>query len=314
MILISLLIALGAERYLSTPIWQFHTYYNLYLKILSKNTQLNKLWQSEGGTLLLVFVPVTVLYIAMWVLDNSVLDTILSTLILIVCLGSFTTRKAYKNYLTAAFRGDQTTSKLYHEQLLSDKNLPDMSFAQALIWLNYRHYVAIMMFFILFGISGAVFYRLVCTIVDKQITDRFDHRDIDEICDEACTQEAAEAATANEDIKVEVEIPTCIEAECYIGCQKVLFWLDWLPVRITSFGYMFVGHFSKALPIWLESIFDIKKASHDILGDVAKESEDVLLDDKDCTAEPCLLVRLAKRNILLVLAVVAVLTLTGIIS
>ena len=311
MILISLLMALGAERYLSTPIWQFRTYYNLYLKMLSKNVQLNKLWQSEGGTLLLIFVPVTVLYIAMWILDNSVLDTVLSTLILIVCLGSFTTRKAYKNYLTAAFRGDQTASKLYHEQLLTDKNLPDMSFAQALIWLNYRHYIAIMLFFILFGISGAVFYRLVCTIVDKQITERFDERDIDDICDEACTKEENNKVDTDD---VETEIPTCIEAECYIGCQRVLFWLDWLPVRITSFGYMFVGHFSKALPTWLESIFDIKKASHDILGDVAKKSEDVLIDDKDCTAEPCLLVRLAKRNVMLLLALVAILTLSGIIS
>jgi AmpE protein len=310
MILISLLIALGAERYLSTPVWQFHTYYNFYLKILSKNAQLNKLWQSEGGTLLLIFVPVTLLYVAMWILDNSVLDTILSTLILIVCLGSFTTRKAYKNYLTAAFRGDQTTSQLHHKQLLADKNLPDMSFAQALIWLNYRHYIAIMIFFIFFGISGAVFYRLVCTIVDKQITERFDTRDLDDICDEACTKEADKGSPTDDD----VEIPTCIEAECYVGCQKVLFWLDWLPVRVTSFGYMFVGHFSKALPTWLESIFDVRKPSHDILGDVAKKSEDVLIDDKDCTAEPCLLVRLAKRNILLVLAVVAVLTLTGIIS
>ena len=43
------------------------------------------------------------------------------------------------------------------------------------------------------------------------------------------------------------------------GCKShhdVLFWLDWLPVRITAFGYMFVGHFSKAMPTWLESIFD----------------------------------------------------------
>ena len=77
---------------------------------------------------------------------------------------------------------------------------------------------------------------------------------------------------------------------------------------------MLVGHFSKALPVWLESFFEIKKPADQILGDVAKKSEDMMIDNQDCTAEPCLLVRLAKRNLLLLLAVVAVLTLSGVIS
>ena len=101
------------------------------------------------------------------------------------------------------------------------------------------------------------------------------------------------------------------------GCQNhhdVLFWLDWLPVRIASFGYMFVGHFSKAMPVWLESLFDSQKATHQVLIDVAEKSEDLLVNENDCTAEPCLLVRLAKRNVLLVLAVISVLTLSGLLN
>jgi len=38
---------------------------------------------------------------------------------------------------------------MHHKQLLSDKNLPEMGFGQALIWLNYRYYIAIMLVFYL---------------------------------------------------------------------------------------------------------------------------------------------------------------------
>jgi AmpE protein len=77
---------------------------------------------------------------------------------------------------------------------------------------------------------------------------------------------------------------------------------------------MFVGHFSKALPMWLECLFDGKKPTHKILIDVAQKSEDIMLEEDDCTAEPCLLVRLAKRNLLLMLAAISILTLIGLIN
>ncbi len=95
--------------------------------------------------------------------------------------------------------------------------------------------------------------------------------------------------------------------------SKILFWVDWLPVRIITFGFMLVGHFSKAFPVWLENVFELTKAPQCILIDVAKQAEDVMVDETDCTAEPCLLVRLAKRNTLLLLATVAVMTLLGFI-
>ena len=77
---------------------------------------------------------------------------------------------------------------------------------------------------------------------------------------------------------------------------------------------MLVGHFSKAMPVWLENLFDIKKQPNQILISVAQKSEDFMVDPDDCTAEPCLLVRLAKRTLLLCLAAIAILILTGILN
>ena len=59
-------------------------------------------------------------------------------------------------------------------------------------------------------------------------------------------------------------------------------------MRLVAFGYMFVGHFSKALPVWLENFFEFEKAPSKVLIEVAQMSEDYMIDADDCTAEPCL--------------------------
>ncbi len=298
MSLISLLIALAAERTLSNKVWRFDYYYLHYQYLFSKNFTAR---QGVAANIAFVLLPVFTTYLLIDLVDNAVLQMILSTLVLIVCFGCTITRKSYKEYLHSAFRGEEMTSEMHHHQLLSDKNLPQMGFGQALIWLNYRYYIAIMVYFTLFGAAGAVFYRLLTTVIEHKKAQ----------CVEATKNSAHEANVAAEVHESNVT-PNFSQ-----GCQNhhdVLFWLDWLPVRITSFGYMLVGHFSKALPVWLESLLLTNKPTHQVLIDVAEKSEDIMVNNEDCTSEPCLLVRLAKRNVLLMLAVIAVLTLTGIVS
>ncbi len=298
MSLISLLIALAAERTLSNKVWRFNYYYLHYQHLFSKNFTAR---QGLTASIVFVLLPVILTYCIIDWLDNALLQMIMSTLILIVCFGCTVTRKSYKQYLHSAFRGEETSSEMHHQQLLSDKNLPPMSFGQVLIWLNYRYYIAIMLYFILFGAAGAVFYRLLTTVIE--------HNKSQGMQPEKNAEQAGDSLDAVHESNVTPDLAQ--------GCHNhhdVLFWLDWLPVRITSFGYMFVGHFSKALPVWLESLFESDKPTHQVLIDVAEKSEDIMVNSEDCTSQPCLLVRLAKRNVLLMLAVIAVLTLTGFIN
>lgn len=305
MSLISLLIALFAEKSLSAKVWRFDFYYQGYLDFFGKNFTAKQGVIAQG---MFIILPVVLTGLAMILIDNALIEFVLSTVILIVCFGCTTTRGSYKNYLSAAFKGEDASAEMHHQQLLSDKNLPDMGFGQALIWLNYRYYVAIMLFFTVFGAAGAIFYRLLTTVIENRTAQ----------CIATACQEQGDTQ-----VELEAEEPGDEEHECNVtpsvvsGCQNhhdVLFWLDWLPVRITSFGYMFVGHFTKALPVWLESLVESQKPTHQVLIDVAEKSEDILVNDGDCTAEPCLLVSLAKRNVLLVLAVISVLTLMGLIN
>jgi len=307
MSLLSLLIALAAERSLSAEMWRFNFYYQHYLHFFSKN------FTAKQGTIasaVFILLPVIATYLLLELVDNSFIELLLSTLILVVCFGCTTTRNSYKSYLHSAFRGEETTTEMHHKQLLSDKNLPEMGFGQALIWLNYRYYIAIMLFFTVFGAAGAIFYRLLTTVIE--------HKKAKCMASAAENSEEVEGSSVdNSEDNHETVHEGNVAPNIANGCQNhhdVLFWLDWLPVRIASFGYMFVGHFSKAMPVWLESLFDNQKATHQVLIDVAEKSEDIMVNEDDCTAEPCLLVRLAKRNVLLVLAVISILTLAGVVS
>lgn len=278
MSLISLLIALLSERYLSNKWWQFNTYYKRYSKLALNDTGADSKDKSPIVLLLFLLVPTVLCYIALDLLNNDFLYLIASTAILIICFGCLNTRSIYKRYLVAAFRGETTTCDLIHKELLQNKQLPEMGFGQALVWLNYRYFIAIMLFFVIFGAPGALFYRLLTSINERCVTVNSE-------------QEEPKACMSN----------------------QLLFVIDWLPVRIIALGYMLVGHFSKAISIWLGNLFDLKMPSYEVLVSVAQKSEDFMVDSQDCTAEPCTLVRLAKRTLLLCLAFISILILTGVL-
>ena len=313
MSLISLLIALAAERYLSSSTWQFSGYFSQYEKIFAR---LKLAGNSAVTKVLFVIIPVAVCYLLLSLVSDGLLYFVISTLVLIVCFGCVNTRSCYKKYLMAAFRGETTTCEIHYQQLLQDKNLPDLGFGQTLIWLNYRYFIAIMIFFVLFGAPGALFYRLVAKVnegsAEAEENISSDTEQANDANDDSSAEAINETFASQQADEDEQQIkPEDKSNELY---QQILFGLDWIPVRIVAFGYMLVGHFSRAMPVWLENLFDVGKSPQNILIAVAQKSEDFMIDVEDCTAEPCLLVRLAKRTLLLCLALIAILILTGVIA
>jgi AmpE protein len=292
MSLISLLLALAAERYLSTSLWQFNEYYQRYQKLFER---LKLARNSIFSHVLFIIVPVLICYFLLSVVSDGLLHFVISTLVLIICFGCVSSRELYKKYLMSAFRGETEQCEGYYRQLLADKNLPDLGFGQSLIWLNYRYFIAIMLFFMVFGAPGALCYRLLTKINEDTAQETQETQGTDS------SQQLSTDPIEQYSNRIEL-------------AQQILFWLDWLPSRIVAFGYMLVGHFSKALPVWLENLFEFNKSPQTVLVTVAEKSEDFMIDDDDCTAEPCLLVRLAKRTLLLCLAFIAILILTGIIN
>ncbi|WP_426358411.1 beta-lactamase regulator AmpE [Pseudocolwellia sp. HL-MZ19] len=314
MSLISLLIALLSERYLTNKLWHFNTYYKKYSQLVLKDDATGSNIKSTIMMVLVLLLPTLVCYLLLEQLGNSFLYLVASTVILIICFGCSQTRDTYKRYLVAAFKGETTTCDLIHKEFLQNKQLPQMGFGQALVWLNYRYFIAVMLFFVIFGAPGAVFYRLLTSLNERSVTQSKTQNNTQQTTQDInseVTQDnepdiTLETDTKSENTHVDAESNVCISS-------KILFVADWLPVRIIALGYMLVGHFSKAVPVWLANLFDLNMPSYEVLTSVAQKSEDFMLETEDCSAEPCSLVRLAKRTLLLCLAFISILILTGVL-
>lgn len=270
MTLVAVLLALALERWANrSRYWQIERYAGRYYNELKQSSWLAP--QRGLVALLLVVFPPLLLAAVMSAVDHGLLEFVLATAVLIVCIGNNEVRNTYKSFLQAAERSDVQACSLYAEQLTYER-YPLASFGQSLVWLNYRHYVAVILWFIALGASGALLYSLTVAF-----NARFAH-----------SQSAAS-----------------------FGLNRLMYVLDWLPVRVTSLGLLLVGHFSRALPVWFTQVLNIKLSARPFLVGVAKAADDVVADPGNLATEPMTLVRLAKRNIKFVLALLALFTLLG---
>jgi AmpE protein len=64
----------------------------------------------------------------------------------------------------------------------------------------------------------------------------------------------------------------------------------------------------------LVALVDTKSSTKTILTNVAIAAEEVEADQKNCIDEPCILVRLVKRNVLFMLVIVSILTMVGAVA
>lgn len=270
MTLISLLLVLLVERVTTkSRYWQAEFYVAKYLTQIESGNWLNS--SSKSWVLLLIIsVPVILAYILVQEFTGGLLELVFSTAILMVCVGCPHIRATYKCFLQAASRGDMQACDMYQAQLCDDE--PNVTFGQNLVWQNYRHYTAVILWFAAFGAAGAILYVLVRELESK------------------LSQQESPAS---------------------VQIKRILNLIDWIPVRITSFGFLVIGHFSRAFPTWLGYLPDPATSAKTVLLDVSKKAEEIEPDDKNCTQEPCTLVRLAKRNVMFLLVVIAILTLSG---
>ncbi|WP_297821029.1 beta-lactamase regulator AmpE [uncultured Paraglaciecola sp.] len=271
MTLISLLLVLLVERVTTkSKYWQARFYTDKYLQSIQSQGWFNS--SSKSWALaLIIFVPVIIVYLVVQKFAGGLLEFIISTAILMICVGCPAIRATYKCFLQAANRGDLQACSMYEDQINGD-NKETVSFGLSLVWQNYRHYTAVILWFAACGAAGVVLYVLI--------------RELD-------------SRLSNDNDPVGNQV------------KRLFNIVDWVPVRITALGFLLVGHFSRAFPTWLGYLPDPAVQAKTLLLDVSKKAEEIEPDENDCTEEPCTLVRLAKRNVMFLLVIIALLTLTG---
>lgn len=271
MTLISLLLVLLVERVTTkSQYWQAGFYTDKYLQNIGSRGWFKS--SSKSWILILViFLPVVIVFLMVQKFAGGIVELVIGTAILMVCMGCPAIRATYKCFLQAANNGDLKACGMYEDEISGDDK-GTVSFGLNLVWQNYRHYTAVILWFAACGAAGAVFYILVREMGSKLSDDN----------EQAANQ-----------------------------VKRLLNLVDWVPVRITALGFLLVGHFSRAFPIWLGYLPDPAIDAKTLLLAVSKKAEEVEPDENDCTEEPCTLVRLAKRNVMFLLVTIALLTLSG---
>ena len=280
MILVSIIIALILERLgARSAHWQMSYYANGYLT-RSVNLLTNKgLFGTATGFLIWLLLPVIAVGCVYFLSDFALWQLVFNVAVLLVCFGCAKQRALYKSYLNALTRGDQTAASLYALQL-GQKRTQDQqggeTVGQTLAWVNFRFYCAVIFWFVVLGVAGAVFYALVRTFADLVSDNR------DEVI-----------------------------FKHFKLIHRLLFWLDWLPARITSFGYLVIGNFNKGTSCWLRYVFDFSSPNRKVVTYTALAAEQVEERYYGCTFEATCMIKLVKRNVLFYLVLIALMTLFG---
>lgn len=287
MVLISLLLVICLERAMrKQPAWHIETHLKGYFSWAEGQRWLAKQSQ-QFQRVLTIGMPVIATYVVTQWLFSGLISFVLQTAVLFLCIGSEPLRATYRNFLQAAERKDAEACFLYTQQLghcthldvAQDITDQGKSFGQHLMWLNFQHYGAVIIFYTVFGASGALLYVI--------------SRESYLFC---CEQHEERRKTV---------------------LAKWMHILEYIPVRIAAFGLLLVGHFSRALPTWLRYLTHPSVCAETVLTEVAANAEDVILTSEqnaNPACEPKALVTLAKRNVMLMLAIVAVLTLLGFVD
>ncbi|TCI03606.1 beta-lactamase regulator AmpE [Corallincola luteus] len=312
MVLFCLLLAIFLERVLHLgPQWQFHWYMQHYMDRTGQVSALAKLKDSFAGTLVVIALPAFAVLVWLRLVEGMLfgLVTLMSWMvILLVCFGCGFYRRQYKSYLKASCRGDEQACFEFAKVIEHTVNEQDhrslpASLGQRLAWINYRYYGALICWVVLLGPAGAVFYcgcRYYLAQSDNE------HSGDAELADVPVDDNAGEEV---------VELETVVApSDAQRSIAHLMHWMDWLPVRVVTLGMALVGHFNRAFPIWLEHLLDMKLSAREFVYKVGDSTRDMDASSAVCVAEATHMVSLVKRNIVMMLAMISVLTLYGWLS
>lgn len=203
----------------------------------------------------------------------------------VLCIGAGQVRLHYHAYLKAASHDDVHARDAMATELTLIHGVPPdcdereylKELQNALLWINFRYYLAPLFWFIVGGVWGPVtlagyaFLRAWQTWLARHHTPH---------------------------------------QRLLSGIDAILHVLDWVPVRLVGVAYALLGHGEKALPAWFASLADRHSSQYQVLTRLAQYSL-ALEPHLDKVKTPKSAVSMAKKTSLVILVVVALLTIYG---
>ncbi|MBV8045024.1 beta-lactamase regulator AmpE [Pluralibacter sp.] len=243
---------------------------------------------SVSATVLMTLAAMAVVFLLQRVLHGVLFNVpllVVWILIGLLCIGAGKVRIHYHAYLMAASRDDSHAREAMASELTLIHGVPPgcdereylRELQNALLWINYRFYLAPLFWFVVGGswgpvtLMGYAFLRAWQTWLARYQTPR--HR-----------QES--------------------------GVDAILHILDWVPVRLVGVVYALVGHGEKALPAWFASLGDRHSSQYQVLTQLAQFSL-ARESHVDKLGTPKAAVSMAKKTSFVVVVVMALLTIYG---
>lgn len=196
-------------------------------------------------------------------------------LVLAAVMGEPAVRERYLGLIRAGCREDATAVAHHDDELRAVATATGAtvtSLAECLFWLNFRYFGAILLLAAAGGPVVVVAYVSICHVLAQR-------------------NELAEPAQR--------------------WFSRVIHAVDSLLVRIVALIYVFVGDFSRSFPIWLESLYQWRESPSLVLGRIAGAAAEREALRHSPLVEACHSVTLAKRQIVGLLVMIAVLTIYG---
>ncbi|HEX4500053.1 MAG TPA: beta-lactamase regulator AmpE [Scandinavium sp.] len=243
---------------------------------------------SFSVTLLMAVAAMAIVYLiqrALFGLLFNVPLLVVWILVGLLCIGAGKVRLHYHAYLKAASRDDAHARDAMASELTLIHGVPPgcdereflRELQNALLWINYRFYLAPLFWFVVGGpfgpatLMGYAFLRAWQSWLARYQTPRDRQQS---------------------------------------GVDAILHVLDWVPVRLVGVVYALIGHGEKALPAWFASLGDRHSSQYQVLTQLAQFSL-AREPHVDKVATPKAAVSMAKKASYAVVVIMALLTIYG---
>lgn len=239
-------------------------------------------------TLLMTLMAMAIVFVCLLALKGlffGVLKLLFWIVVGLLCIGAGSVRLHYHAYLKAASHNDVDAHKAMAEELTLIHGIPVdcdereylRELQNALLWINFRFYLAPLFWFVVGGPWGPVLLVGYAFLRAWQSWMARHHSPIE---------------------------------RSQSGVDAILHVVDWIPVRLAGAAYALLGHGERALPAWFASLGDRHTSQYQVLTRLAQFS---LARDPhtDKVETPRVAVALAKKVSLVLVVVVALLTIYG---
>ena len=243
---------------------------------------------SFSVTLLMTIAAMAIVYVIQRALFGVLFNVpllVVWILIGLLCIGAGKVRLHYHAYLKAASRDDAHARDAMASELTLIHGVPPgcdereflRELQNALLWINYRFYLAPLFWFVVGGpfgpatLMGYAFLRAWQSWLARYQTPRDRQQS---------------------------------------GVDAILHVLDWVPVRLVGVVYALIGHGEKALPAWFASLGDRHTSQYQVLTQLAQFSL-AREPHVDKVATPKAAVSMAKKASYAVVVIMALLTIYG---